>query len=487
VSLDPDFPQGGVADVSEYDDGRGKVKIRASLKAVDSKHVVISEIPFSTTTESLIASIEAAVLKGRVKVSTIHDYTTDKVEIELITARGASVEEVIPQLFAYTDCSVSVSSSIVVIRDRRPVELSVSEVLRELTTQLREQIRGELEWERQKLLDRKHWLTLEAIFVEHKVYQRIETAETDLAVREEVKTGMQEHADQLGREIVDDDITSLLAIRIRRISAYDRAKNRDEIQQCDETLAVIGEKLEHLTRTVIDTIEDLIDRYGKDFPRRTKTKRFDTIDKKAVAQQSLKLGYDRKTGFLGTTVKTDKPLLSVSEYDLVLGISNDGSFRIMAPPEKVLLSGRLIHCEVFDPERGSEFTVVYRDKAKVTFGKRIHIDKFIRNREYELIRDKAGKVDLLLPAGETGTVEMQFAPAPRQRVRSASFDLSNLELTGTTARGVRLAPKPVKTLKFKRDRSKRTKTEKKANTRPPTTRSKASAKNPEPPQQTDLF
>ncbi|MFP8880438.1 MAG: DNA gyrase subunit A, partial [Myxococcota bacterium] len=202
VSLDPDFPQGGVADVSEYDDGRGKVKIRASLKAVDSKHVVISEIPFSTTTESLIASIEAAVLKGRVKVSTIHDYTTDKVEIELITARGASVEEVIPQLFAYTDCSVSVSSSIVVIRDRRPVELSVSEVLRELTTQLREQIRGELEWERQKLLDRKHWLTLEAIFVEHKVYQRIETAETDLAVREEVKTGMQEHADQLGREIV---------------------------------------------------------------------------------------------------------------------------------------------------------------------------------------------------------------------------------------------------------------------------------------------
>ncbi len=488
VLLDPDFPQGGFADVSEYDDGRGKVKIRARLKAVDAKRIVISEIPFSTTTETLIASIEAAVQKGRVKVSTIHDYTTDKVEIELITARGATVEEVIPQLFAYTDCSVSVSSSIVVIRNRRPVELSVSEVLRELTDQLREQIRAELEWERQKLLDRKHWLTLEAIFVEHKVYRRIETAKTDQAVREQVDTGMREHAELFIREMVAEDITNLLGIRIRRISAFDRAHNRDEIKECDAKLAVIGDKLENLTRTVIDTIRDLIDRYGKDYPRRTKTERFDNIDKKEIAQQSLKLGYDRETGFLGTGIKSDKPLLSVSEYDLVLGISNDGSYRIMNPPEKILFTGRLIHCEVFDPERGAEFTVVYRDKARIVYGKRIHIDKFIRNREYELIKDKAGKLDLLLPASETGTIGMQFTPAPRQRVRTAIFDLSKLELTGTTARGVRLAPKPVKTLKFERTTSTKKKPNKKPAAAAPASKSDAAPNTAsKPPQQEDLF
>ncbi len=488
VLLDPDFPQGGFADVSEYDDGRGKVRIRARLKAVDAKRIVISEIPFSTTTETLIASIEAAVQKGRVKVSTIHDYTTDKVEIELITARGATVEEVIPQLFAYTDCSVSVSSSIVVIRNRRPVELSVSEVLRELTDQLREQIRAELEWERQKLLDRQHWLTLEAIFVEHKVYRRIETAKTDQAVREQVDTGMREHAELFIREMIAEDITNLLGIRIRRISAFDRGHNRDEIKECDAKLAVIGDKLEHLTGTVIDTIRDLIDRYGKDYPRRTKTERFDTIDKKEIAQQSLKLGYDRETGFLGTGIKSDKPLLSVSEYDLVLGISNDGSYRIMKPPEKVLFTGRLIYCEVFDPTRGAEFTVVYRDKAKIVYGKRIHIDKFIRNREYELIKDKAGKLDLLLRSSETGTLGMQFTPAPRQRVRTAKFDLSNLELTGTTARGIRLAPKPVKTLKFERATSTKKKPNKKPAAAAPASKSDAAPNTgSKPPQQEDLF
>jgi len=490
VLLEPDFPQGGIADVSEYDDGRGKVKIRARLKATDARRIVVTEIPFTTTTESLIASIEAAVLKGRVKVSTIHDYTTDKVEIELVVARGTRTDEVIPQLYAYTDCSVAVNSSIVVIRDRRPIELSVSEVLRELTDQLRDQIRAELEWERQQLLDRKHWLTLEAIFVEHKVYRRIETAETDVAVREQVHSGMLEHAELFVRELNDDDVTSLLGIRIRRISAFDRARNRDEIQQCDEKLASIAHKLEHLTRTVIETIEDLIERYGSSFPRRTTTERFDTIEKKDIAQQSLKLGYDKTTGFLGTAVKADKPLLTISEYDLVLAISNDGSYRIMTPPEKVLFSGRLLHCAVFDPERGAEFTVVYRDRAKIAYGKRIRIDKFIRNREYELIKDKGGKIDLLLPDNQSGTVAMQFAPAPRQRVRSANFDLSGLELTGTTARGVRLAPKPVKTLKLKPGTSKKSRSSKAKAGKKPSNRAPARPPTPrrqKPPEQSDLF
>lgn len=468
IELEPDFPQGGIADVSEYDDGRGKVEIRARLRSPDPKRIVITELAYSTTTESLIASIEAAVQKGRVKISTIHDYTTDRAEIELVLSRGATAEEVIPQLYAYTECSVSVTSSIVLIRDRRPVELSATAVLRELTEDLREQIRAELEWAQKQLLERKHWLTLEALFVEHKIYRRIETAETDHAVREEVRDGMQEYADQLARPLVDDDITNLLALRIRRISAYDKAKNRGEIGEIETNLVELAAKLEHLTRTVIETIAGFIERYGKDFPRRTTTQSFDAIDKKIVSQQTIKLNYDRKTGFFGSAVKGDKPVLSVSEYDLILGVASDGSYRIMTPPEKVLFTDRLIHCATFDPDRGAEFTVVYRDSAKVLYGKRIHIEKFIRNREYQLIKDKAGKIDLLLAPDESGVVAFEFVPAPRQRVKAGKFDLSKLEATGTTARGVRLAPKPVKSVKFTQSSAAKTKARRKASKADPT-------------------
>jgi len=458
IELEPDFPQGGIADVSAYDDGRGKVEIRVRLRVQDPKRIVITELAYSTTTESLITSIEAAAQKGRIKVATINDYTTDRAEIELVLSRGATAEEVIPQLYAYTECSVSVTSSIVLIRNRRPVELSATAVLRELTDHLREQIRAELEWEQKQLLERKHWLTLEALFVEHKIYRRIETAETERAVRKAVKDGMHAHRDQLVRPLVDDDITNLLALRIRRISAYDKAKNRREIKEIDTKLVAVAAKLEHLTRTVIETVEGFIERYGKDFPRRTTMERFDTIDKKVVSQQTIKLGYDRKTGFFGSSVKADQPTLSVSEYDLILGIASDGSYRIMTPPEKVLFTGRLIHCAIFDPDQGAEFTVVYRDRGKVLYGKRIHIDKFIRNREYQLIKDKAGKIDLLLAPDEAGVVHFEFAPTPRQRVKAGKFDLSKLELTGTAARGVRLGPKPVKSVKLARRSPKKPKT-----------------------------
>jgi len=457
IELEPDFPQGGIADVSEYDDGRGKVEIRARLRAPDPKRIVITELAYSTTTESLIASIEAAIQKGRVKIATIHDYTTDRAEIELVVSRGATSREVIPQLYAYTECSVSVASSIVLIRDRRPVQLSATAVLRELTEGLREQIRAELEWQQRQLLERKHWLTLEALFVEHKVYRQIETAETDREVREAVRDGMQAYADELVRPLVDDDIGNLLALRIRRISAYDKAKNRGEIGEIDASLNDVAAKLQHLTRTVVETIEGFIERYGADFPRRTTTQSFVAIDKKVVSQQTIKLNYDRDTGFLGSSVKTGKPILSVGEYDLVLGIASDGSYRIMPPPEKILFSGRLIHCATFDPDCGAEFTVVYRDDAKLLYGKRIHIDKFIRNREYQLIKDKAGKIDRLSAPDEASVVEFEFAPAPRQRVNAGRFDLSTLEVTGTTARGVRLAPKPVKSVQFTRSGSARAK------------------------------
>jgi topoisomerase-4 subunit A len=448
VELYPDFAQGGVMDVSAYDDGLGKVEVRARVQPRGEKHVVVSELAFGTTTEGLIASIEAAVQKGRVKVASISDFTTDRVEIELTLPRGVTASEVIPQLYAYTDCRVSISSNITLIDGRKPVELTVTEVLEKSTEQLRERIRAELEWEREQLEARRHWLTLEQIFVEQRVYKRIEEAETAEAVRAEVVAGMEAHAERFVRPMVDEDVTRLLDLRIRRISAYDIERNRREITDIETKLEVIAEKLEHLTRTAVVYLQDLIDRHRDDFPRRTHIDDFDQIDVKAVARQHIKLSYDPDKGYFGSEVKGRKFEMTVSEHDLVLGIARDGTYRVMTPPEKVLFTDKLLYCAPFDPEQGFELTLVYRDGGRYAYGKRVRIERFIRNRQYTLIKGEKGRVDFLLPDGEEGILSLQFAPAPRQRVKTARFDLSKLEPTGVSARGTRLAAKPVSRVKL---------------------------------------
>ncbi|MBW2272591.1 MAG: DNA topoisomerase IV subunit A [Deltaproteobacteria bacterium] len=447
VELLPDFQQGGLMDVAAYDDGRGKVEVRARIREKDAKHVVIEEVPYGTTTESLIASIEAAVQKGRVKLASIDDFTTDKVEIELTLARGVNADEVIPQLYAYTDCSVSVSSNLNVVSGRRPISMTVSEILQVLTVQLKAQLKAELEYERGQLVDRQHWLTLEQIFVENRVYKRIEEATTDEAVKSEVMQGMAKFKKLFVRPMVEEDVKRLLELRIRRISAYDIEKNRREVDDIVRQIKKLNSRLRNMTKTTVSYVEDLIEKYGDDYPRRTEVTRIEAVDKKAVARQNIKLSYDRESGFFGSAVRGDHFRMSVSEFDLVLGISSDGTYRVMPPVDKVFFSGKLVHCAPFDPEAGVEFVVVYRDKKKIAFGKRIKIHRFIRNREYQLIKERAGKLDLLIDPDTAGVVELGFTPMKRQRVTSGEFDLSILEPTSPTSRGRRLAAKPVNKVK----------------------------------------
>ncbi|MFO0690189.1 MAG: DNA topoisomerase IV subunit A [Myxococcota bacterium] len=446
--LFPDFAQGGLMDVAAYEDGRGKVDVRARIEAKDRKTVVIRELPFGTTTESIIASIEAAVQKGRVKIASINDFTTERVEIELELPRGVDADEVIPQLYAYTDCSVSVASNLIVIDDRKPVQLTVSEITRRLTDRLKDQLKRELEYDRGELVDRKHWLTLEQIFVEKRVYKQIEDKTTSDAVRQAVVSGMKAFEKLFVRPMVDEDVTRLLDLRIRRISAYDIEKNRKEIEEIDKKIAEIDRKLKNMVKTTIQYLEGMLKKYGARYPRKTRITEIQAVDKKAVARQNLKLSYDKETSYFGTEVRGELFKLNVSEFENVLAIAKDGTYRIMNAPEKVLFTAPLLYAEVFDEEKGKEFTVVYRDKSRTAFAKRIRIEKFIRNKEYQLIKDKEGKIDLLLPAGETGTVEMEFVPAKRQRLKDMKFDLRELELTSPNARGTRLAPKPVAKVRF---------------------------------------
>jgi topoisomerase-4 subunit A len=447
LEIFPDFPTGGLVDVSEYDDGRGKVRVRARIESKDPKTIVIREIPPTTTTEGLIASMESASQKGKVKIGSIDDFTTDRVEIEVGLPRGVYAAEVIPQLYAHTDCEVSISANMVMIKDDRPTEIGVSEVLCYLTDRLRGIVRAELELELGLLEDKKHWLDLERIFIENRIYKRIEDATTAEQVVYEVRVGLEPFLSELDREVSDDDVERLLKIPIRRISQYDIDKNRRDISDTLKAIKTTRGKLRRLTETTIEWLEEILAKYGDRWPRRSEITPFETVNVREVARQNLKVSYDNDTGFFGTAVRGDRFQLTVSEYDKILLISKDGTYRVVSPEEKIFVPDRVIWAGVLDPEEGRQFTVVYRTGDKIAWGKKVHIKAFIKDREYRLVKDERGKVDFLIEGDSDDLVHMDFVPAKRQRLHEADFDLAELEFKGVAALGRRLAPKPVARLK----------------------------------------
>lgn len=442
VRLLPDFPQGGLMDASQYQDGRGKITLRARIEEKTEKSIVITEIPFSTTTESVIASIEAAAESGKVKISSISDYTTEDVNIEIQLPRGVYASEVIPQLYGYTDCEVSIQSNLTVICDDHPAEMTVTQVLGYLTDQLLALTKRELEHELAQLIDRQHWLSLERIFIENRVYKRIEKATTDEKVRSEVWDGMHEFEAQFVRAMVQEDVDRLLGIKIRRISLYDINKFKDELKDVLENIAERQKKLKQLKKTTSAWLQGVVDKYRNQYPRRTDISSFETIDLKEIARSDIRVSYDPETGFFGTKVRGPKFQFTVSEYDRMLLISNDGSYRIVGAEEKQLIPGKLIYCEPFDPEKGKVFTIVFRDREKIAYAKKVHIHKFVRAREYALLKEKC-KIDHLLEDEKPGTVLLEFVPFKYQRITEGRYNLNDLEQTGTSSRGARLSPKPV--------------------------------------------
>jgi topoisomerase-4 subunit A len=440
----PDFPTGGIIDTSEYNDGRGKVKVRAKIEADGDKRVVITELPWGKTTESLMESIETAVAKGKVKIGEILDKTGEEVRIELNLPRGVTADEVIPQLFAFTDCEVEVNSNIVVIRDRKPAEIGVREIMEYCADRLKDIIKAELEHLLANLLDKQHWLTLEQLFIENRVYKKIENQTTEEGVNKAVWNGMEQFKKLFIREMVDADVARLLEIRIKRISQYDIDKNRKDIDDIVRQIKEAKAKLKNLVGTTVDWLEYLAEKYAKFFPRRSKFKAMEEIDEKSVARANLRLGYDQATGFFGKSVKVYDREIKCSEYDKIIAIMQNGTYRIMAPTDKILLEGKLIHLDLFDPEKGIDLVVIYRDKEKIPWAKKVQIKAFIKDREYELIKDGAGRVDHLLfgNEGKKGKVTSQMVPVPRLRVHEETFDLATLEPCGIAARGTRIAERP---------------------------------------------
>lgn len=393
--LYPDFLQGGIMNVSEYDDGNGKIVVRAKID-IDGRDVVIREIPYTTTTNSLMESIDKAIDKGKIKISNVIDLSAENVEIRITPMRGQDPEKVLNSLYMYTDCQVPISVNLTVIRDRRPAQMSVHEVIRRNTEKLLWYLMRELEVELTKLNETFHAKTLAQIFFENRIYKKIEECGSEEEEYREVYEGLQPFLDRTRRKVTNDDIDKLLALPVRRIARFDIEKNERELREIDERIALIKHKLKHLRSEAISYLQGLLKKYGHMYPRRTEiVMQFDKIDRRKTALNNIKIGWDRREGYIGTGIKSDD-VITCNEFDHLLKVKKNGEYTVSdVPSEKKLFVDKLYECRKYDPSQ--EFAIIYIDtKTKKYYGKRTCIDKFIKDKKYMLC-PQGCKLELLTP------------------------------------------------------------------------------------------
>lgn len=442
--LYPDFVTGGLADVSEYNDGNGKVLVRAKMDVSDPKRILIRELPFGSTAESIINSIESAAKKGKVKISGISDYTTDNVEIEVRLARGVHSDEIVNALYAFTECESTIYVNLMVIKDDKPVSMSVSDVLKYNANQLVEILKSELLLEERQLKDRLHYKTLEQIFIENRIYKKIEEKTTAEAVVNAVLDGLLPFADIIKREVTLEDVESLLKIPIRRISAYDINRAKKEMQDIKIRLKEIRESLASIVDYSIGFLEKMIEKYRGDYVRKTELVSLKKVDVREAAQRNLKLRYDKDSGYLGYAVNGNH-LLDVSQYDRVLVIRKSGAYSVIDAPEKLFVDKGMLYCDFIDKDQ--VFNVVYRDeKTKFPYLKRCKIEQFILNKGYSIVPD--GCTVLKLSTDSDAIVNVEYKPKPKLKVLEETFMIKDFLIKGVKASGVRLANKEVKSVKL---------------------------------------
>ena len=447
-TLYPDFPGGGLLDVSGYEDGQGKVLVRARLDTSDAKRIVIRELPFGSTTESLIASREAAARKNKIKIASISDFTTENVEIEIKLARGIHTQEVVDALYAFTDCEYAISVNLLVIRDRAPVSLTVTEVIQYQAGRLTEILRRELEIEQGRLRDRLHARTLEQIFIEERIYKDIEEQTTSAAVTQAVFDGLKPFQSQIKRTVTEEDIERLLKIAIRRISLYDINKAKREMREIKDRLAQIKEHLTNLRAYTLAYLDTLGQGFAESFTRKSEITRFDKVDVREAAQRNLGLRYDEETGYLGHGLSGGKVLFEASPYDRVLVIRAGGTYNVIDVPEKLFVGKGMLYCGSADKDALSRlvFTVVYRNKDGSSYMKRCRIEQYILAKTYELVPE--GSEILKLTVREDLSVVLSYKPKPQLRVLEEVFRIEDYLVKGVRASGVRLSTKALKSVKL---------------------------------------
>ncbi len=447
--LYPDFPTGGLVEVSEYADGNGKVLVRAKLDTKDPKRIVIREIPFGTTTETLMNSIESAARRNKIKVSGITDYTTEKAEIEIKLARGAYTHELVDALYAFTDCEVSISVNLLVIKNGLPCQMTVTEVIKYYAGQIVEVLTDELKLEERGLKDKIHARTLERIFIEERIYKRIEDKKTKKGVIDTVVTGFEPYMEEIKRPVTEDDVERLLKIPIRRISLYDINKAHEEMQQLTDRLKQVRFHLKNIVSYAVSFLDVLLEGVNAEQKRKTEILSFDKVDVREAAQRNLSLSYDEETGYIGHEVRSGKVLFNVSNYDRILIIRKSGIYSVTDVPDKLFIDKGMLFCCLADKDEMAErvFNVLYKhNETGYAHLKRCKIEQFILDKSYELVPDGCEVMKLSVKDGEE--VQLKYKPKPRLKVLEENFPVDDFLVKGVKAAGVRLSAKEVKSGKF---------------------------------------
>ncbi|NMA21860.1 MAG: DNA topoisomerase IV subunit A, partial [Lentisphaerae bacterium] len=438
----PDFPQGGIMDVSEYEDGAGKIRLRARIEADGEKKLIIREIPATTTTESLIDSITRAVRRGRLKIASINDYTAENVEIEINLSRGVYAEEAIKELYAYTDCELTIRSTLLVIQDNVPVEMTVTEVLQRNTEKLLDILRRELELELQRAEDRFHDRSLIRIFIENRIYKRIEKCETLEKIFLETRKGLEAFRHLLHRDITDEDIEKLLQIHIRRISLFDLNRMTEELDAILEQMEKIKFNLAHLVDYTIQMLRDLLEKYGSLYPRLTKIEGFETVDVREIARADLKVWHDKLNYFVGTNVKAsnknDEPLVC-TEFDRLMLLKNDGTCKVIAVPDKEYVGPTKY---LFLADKEQVYSILYRHRQEGTwYAKRFQLGQYTLGREYQIIPPNCLIEQLYTNSGVI--VRLELEANKRRSYNSVTVDFDSYPMRSREARGFKLTHYPV--------------------------------------------
>lgn len=442
--LYPDFQTGGSIDVSRYNDGErgGVVRVRAKISKLDNKTLCISEIPYGKTTSSLIDSILKAIEKGKIKIRKVDDNTARKVEILIHLAPGVSSDKTLDALYAFTDCEVNISPNCCVIDNKKPHFLTVSDVLRKSVNNTRDLLRKELEIQKNETLETLHFASLEKIFIEERIYKdkQFEQAENmDIACKH-IDERLTPFYPQFVREVTKEDILRLMEIKMARILKFNKDKADELIARLKAEIEEIDNHLAHLTEYTIEWYRHLKNKYGKDFPRRTEIRNFDTIVATKVVEANEKLYINREEGFIGTGLKKDEFICNCSDIDDVIIFYKDGKYKIVRISDKLFVGKNILYVNIFKKnDKRTIYNVIYRDgKEGFHYIKRFNVTSMIRDREYDVTQGNPGSKIVYFsanPNGEAEIIKVTLRPNPRIKKLIFERDFSEINIKGRQSMG----------------------------------------------------
>lgn len=455
-TLYPDFPTEGIADVSAYNDGLrgGRVRVRARISQLDKNTLVITQIPFSTTTTSLIDSILKANEKGKLKIRKIEDNTAANVEILIHLPPGTSPDKTIDALYAFTGCETSIAPLACIIQDNKPLFIGVSEMLKRSTHQTVDLLKQELEIELGELEERWHFLSLERIFIENRIYRAIEEEETWEGVLSSIDEGLKPFVIHLKRAVTQEDIIRLTEIRIKRISRFDIDKANQQIESLEGEIEQVKYNLEHLIDFAIKYFTNLKEKYGKGRERKTELRSFDTIEATKVVLRNTKLYVNRQEGFFGTSLRKDEYVCDCSDIDDIIVFLRDGSMVISKVEEKRFVGKDIIHIDVFAKnDKRTIYNLIYRDgKSGPTYIKRFNVMSITRDKVYDLTQGNAGSQILYFSANPNGEAEVvTILLRQLSNVKKLKFDVdfADLLIKGRIAKGNLVTKYAIKKIELK--------------------------------------